>query len=315
MRKSLEHAFVKNIEKGNQKGQALLIILLVMSVILTVVLSVVSKSVTDISITTSEKDAFRAFSAAEAGVEEALLKDTSTGGTSVTLDPTSNASYSTNITTPLVDSNRFIYPKDLKSGETATFWFVNKDLDGRLFCDPASGKPCFRGSQIEVCWGDPSLAENSAIEVALYYDTTFQSVANPNNLTGMKVYKDNFDKEHTTRGNNFSGPGSGCSLNSVNFKFTTSNLVIPAVFGATCTNTPGCFLTMSVKMLYNSSPQPVALRVTSGGGTKLPSQGTVIESTGVAGDSTRRINVFKSHPEAPDVFNTALYSLRGLDKP
>ena len=57
----------------NQKGQALIIILLVMSVVLTVVLSSVSRSVTEIVVTGYEEDALRAFSAAEAGVEEKLL--------------------------------------------------------------------------------------------------------------------------------------------------------------------------------------------------------------------------------------------------
>ena len=58
----------------NQHGQALLIVLLTLAVTLTVVLSVVSRSVTDITVSTYEEDALRAFSAAEAGIEEALLK-------------------------------------------------------------------------------------------------------------------------------------------------------------------------------------------------------------------------------------------------
>jgi Tfp pilus assembly protein PilX len=51
----------------------LLIVLLAITVILTVVLSVTSRSVTDVTVTTYEEDALRAFSAAEAGVETALL--------------------------------------------------------------------------------------------------------------------------------------------------------------------------------------------------------------------------------------------------
>ena len=57
----------------SQSGQALLIVLLSMAVILTVVLSFASKSITEVSITSYEEDALRAFSAAEAGVEKALL--------------------------------------------------------------------------------------------------------------------------------------------------------------------------------------------------------------------------------------------------
>ena len=64
----------------SDSGQALLVILLSMTVILTVVLSVVSRTVTDITITTYQEDAQRAFDAAEAGIEDALLTGTATGG-------------------------------------------------------------------------------------------------------------------------------------------------------------------------------------------------------------------------------------------
>lgn len=56
----------------NNSGQAALIILLIMVALLTIGLSVVSHSVTDISISQDEEEAMRAFSAAEAGIEEAL---------------------------------------------------------------------------------------------------------------------------------------------------------------------------------------------------------------------------------------------------
>ena len=56
-----------------QSGQALLIILLVMAVGLTVALAIVSRSVTDIRISRQEEESARAFSAAEAGIEQALI--------------------------------------------------------------------------------------------------------------------------------------------------------------------------------------------------------------------------------------------------
>ena len=61
------------------RGQALVIILLVLAVASTVVLSLVSRTVTDVAITTKEKDSSRAFSAAEAGVEEALVGGPTSG--------------------------------------------------------------------------------------------------------------------------------------------------------------------------------------------------------------------------------------------
>jgi Tfp pilus assembly protein PilX len=71
---------MKTCLRNNQNGQALLIVLLGMAVVLTLVLSIVSRSVTDVSITKRDEESLRAFSAAEAGVEQALLVGTGTSG-------------------------------------------------------------------------------------------------------------------------------------------------------------------------------------------------------------------------------------------
>lgn len=63
--------------KKNQSGQIALVILLIMVVILTIGLSLAARSITDIRISQDEKEAVRAFSAAEAGIEEALRQDLS----------------------------------------------------------------------------------------------------------------------------------------------------------------------------------------------------------------------------------------------
>lgn len=53
-------------------GQVALIVLLIMVVVLTIGLSLVSQSLTDMKISLNEKEALRAFSAAEAGIEDLL---------------------------------------------------------------------------------------------------------------------------------------------------------------------------------------------------------------------------------------------------
>lgn len=63
--------------KKKSSGQVALIVLLIMVVILTIGLSLASRSITDIRISQDEKEALRAFSAAEAGIEEALRQDLS----------------------------------------------------------------------------------------------------------------------------------------------------------------------------------------------------------------------------------------------
>ena len=56
-----------------ESGQALLIVVLSLAVVLTVVLSILARSVTDIKLSTGSEESLRAFSAAEAGIERALI--------------------------------------------------------------------------------------------------------------------------------------------------------------------------------------------------------------------------------------------------
>lgn len=77
--------------KKQNSGQIALIILLIMVTLLTIGLSLISYSVTDVKISQDEKEAMRAFSAAEAGIEEALRQEGLgtlwTGGTIDVGDP------------------------------------------------------------------------------------------------------------------------------------------------------------------------------------------------------------------------------------
>ncbi|MBI2007488.1 MAG: hypothetical protein HYS83_02210 [Candidatus Blackburnbacteria bacterium] len=129
--------------RSRQRGQALLIILLVMAVVLTIALSVASRSITDITVSQKEEESARAFSAAEAGVEQAIIGNTTAGS----LD--SGAEYA--IETGRIEGNEFIFPSLLSAGEVAPVWFVAHDADGNQTC--GSSYPCFTGSSLTVCWG------------------------------------------------------------------------------------------------------------------------------------------------------------------
>lgn len=126
-----------------QSGQALLIVLLSMAVVLTIVLSIFSNSVTDIAVTTSEAESLRAFSAAEAGIEKAL----------VALAPQSGSfgedAFQTSVTNFAEGLTSFAYPMDLASGDGAVLWFVSHDSNDKLSCSDSS-KPCFKGSKVYI---------------------------------------------------------------------------------------------------------------------------------------------------------------------
>ncbi len=78
--------FQTNLKRNLQNGQALALILLVMSAVLVVGLSVASRSITSQSLSTQTERSQQAFSAAEAGIQEALRRDPKNFVNTQTLD-------------------------------------------------------------------------------------------------------------------------------------------------------------------------------------------------------------------------------------
>lgn len=165
------------MQKRAQSGQALLIILLIMSVVLTIGLSVVSRSITDIQITTKEDDALRAFSAAEAGIERALI-----AGTGGAIDSLPSGATATFEVLPTTDTSQFVYPTAVASGDSATFWFDDGKSRNAYFC-----------------WG-----ANSAIEITLY---------GQNNSITRHAYSQG---EALVDGDFTSPTGTGCNITDIN---------------------------------------------------------------------------------------------------
>ena len=103
-------------------GQIALGILLIMVVLLTVGLAVVSRSVTDIRISKETEESARAFSAAEAGIEEVLRREVLTPGT----EPISVGDLTAQVTVTMTNS----FETRIERGETAE---VNlKDYSGDI---------------------------------------------------------------------------------------------------------------------------------------------------------------------------------------
>jgi hypothetical protein len=308
-----------SIDKRNQKGQALLIVVLIMAVALVVVLSVASRSTTDVSKTTYDENALRAFSAAEAGVEEALLKNTGTGESApVVVDQGANVSY-TSVVASSTSSNVFNNPEPILSGQSRTFWLVSHAPDGSLTCN---GLPCTSTSQVEMCWGVPGTANNQAqtpaVEVTMYFDDSAGklSVSSPNNYQNVKTFRYTADPSTNTRrtSNSFGSATTSCSFGS--YAFSTGNLVLTSDLPSGCPASAGggCLIMAKVRSFYNTNtPQPIGMKVVSAGAL-LPAQGIQVESTGTAGDSTRKVSVFRSFPEPQSVFDAGVFSFNDLTK-
>ena len=285
-----------------------------MAVVLTVVLSTVSRSVTEIEITSYGEDAQRAFDAAEAGIERALL----IGGDppDTTLE---QATFSVDISNPTPDSRETVY-RDILSGESATFWFVSHDSAGDLECDIGR---CIQANRVDkICWGEegtPRDGNAPAIEVSFYYDASFGPAVDNNNFSDVQISRKTYDPYLTRALDNFfdyasSDCSSGIAGEGFEFSSGTINFadLEPPI---ACSGTTKCLLMAKVRMFYNTTAQPVGLDINPMGGTGLPAQGTLIDSLGVAGDTSRRVNVFQDYPEPPFIFNSAIYSAGDIIKP
>lgn len=296
------------MEGKSRKGQVLLIVLLVAAVGLVVVLSVVSRSITDISITTKEEEALRAFSAAEAGVEQALVGTVLTGKQSVGQD----ATFEHSVTSVAQGESSFLYPQDILAGDSATVWFVSHGSDGGLVCQNPDS-PCFTGGQLRVCWGKQGTPNNlgttPAIEASIVYLRT------PGNYATVEVVRGSFDPNSDRIGTNkFSAVASGgCTIDENNFEFGTtlnfSDLGIPS----SSTTVVNGLQFGRIRIFYNTDEsQPIAFDVNFPGNSTLPSQGTRIDSVGVSGESTRKVEVLQGYPDLPPIFDNAIFTPSGI---
>lgn len=292
---------------NNSKGQALVLVLLSLSVVLTLVLFILSRTVTDVAISSREEEAVRAFSAAEAGVERALVIGSSIGNTSI-----GDANFSANVTGLAQGSSEFVHPLDLFSNDSLKLWFVSHDqATGNMVCDAT--RPCFSGNRLRVCWGKPgtgaSTATTPAIEVSVIYAAT------PGNYSTLRIARATYDPNSGRRGTNqFAAPDSGtCTIGSTTFPFSkvinlTTDLGIPAL-------ADNGLQYAQVKTLYNTdSKHPVGFSVSYPGNDTLPAQGLFVNSTGSSGEANRRLEVFQGWPEVPNIFESVVFATVGVTK-
>jgi hypothetical protein len=311
-----------------QKGQALILLLLILSVVLVVSLSIASRSITDIGTVVYEEEAQRAFSAAEAGIEE-VLNNPISGGFSATFD--NNTNVSAIIPAPSV-SEGYIYPDRLYSGNSALFWLSSKDnATGQFKCTTDGAFPCVvQPLRVKYCWGANDTNQSPSVVISTYYDTSLNSV-NSNNYNNVSVHRMAFSSS-STASDNFTVVGTQ-NVNqrtlggqifhrcvTVNFNTGgTQNPNVGSVGGMGSCPNPGCILLTSVQLLHTAGvppiPEPVGiLAIGQTSPHSLPEQGLRIDSTGTAGETQRRVDVLRTHTMPPSMFSSAVFSMTDIDK-
>lgn len=295
----------------SSSGQIIVLFLLILVVGLAIVLSVASRTVTDIRITTTSDESSRAYFAAEAAIEEALKKVSSSGAGTFTLNFSSlNNSTATVEITEDTSVAEFVYPTVIPPDGVAQIALMTP------FNPPSQANlnngEWLGGTALTFLWGDAvsGVPPNTAIEISIVYATR----SGPINWfieTGniRKVVFDNVSSRST--GACFSSVVTppNVPLQTTGFSFTPeyqATLTILSGSGCTGVNPPPNSkpVMARVRMLYNGSP--LAVR---GVGADLPPQGFTIDSSGQTPSGvTRRIEVTRLYPSVPSLFDYVLFS-------
>lgn len=307
--KNIEHS-KKNMQQG---GQALVLVLLSLAVVLTLVLFILSRSITDIAISSRQEESVRAFSAAEAGIEKSLVIGTGTN------QEFSDANYTSTVSDYAESTSDYVYPINMASGDTFTTWFSAHDTDGNLLCDATH--PCFYSTSpgssnfVKVCWGKPGSSSTNtttpAIELSVFYEST------PGNAATTMIGRSVLDPYPARTSENLfdAADVATCTISGVSYAFQKNLTYNDFALPTSAFQSQGGLQFMRTRMFYNSdTSQPIGVSVNFAGNSTLPSQGQSIVSTGVSGESNRRLEVFQGWPEVPSVFDYSVYSSVGLTK-
>lgn len=294
-----------------EKGQIILILILVMTVALSIGLSIVQKSLVDVSTASKVEQSSRAFSAAEAGIEQVLTENGPIG-----IGSTSSVNFSENQSKAQV-SNLTLIPAVPAAGsqqealefpplakeDVAQVWLADYTSTSN---PPTAG---YAQNTLDVYWGTPGitdLANKPAIEVKVVYYTSGIYQTQP-------FYLDSNSSRITSNGftdASLSCPSSGYSIT------TTSGSNRQFFCKSTLTGLNTTLMLMRIRLLYSSTSQPFAVQALGicGVPCSLPSQARSIISTGVSGETQRKVKVFQEYKMVPPYFDYAIFSTGEIKK-
>jgi hypothetical protein len=296
-----------NYINQNQNGQVLIALVLTLLTILTIGLIVIQRSTTDISTSTQNDQASRAFSAAEAGIEEALQ---SNAGAPLQNSLSNDASY---VVTP---SARLPLPRQAfeyfptTRGEVSQVWLA--DVSNPLL------PPFYTREQVFVYFGDPNATGETspAIEINLV----------TRNTTSGEHVSQRWFYDTITRDNGFTkcGDDSSSLLNpgEINTSLST-NGTEGADRKFKCRVRINTFYSPTIipimiraRVLYSDNQQFAVAPIPDGSatGNDLPPQATIYTSIGLSGQSRKTIQVLKVDGIVPFFFDYAVFSTADIIK-
>lgn len=284
-----------NYKNFTEQGQVVLVLLLTMLVGLGIGLAVTQKSITDVTTSTQTEQASRAFSAAQAGLERALLNPAPSVVINKTeLDNKSSASVTVNANQPVVGAGTPLEFPGVISDTIGQVWLAN----------PATIAAYYTQNNVNLYFGDESAAELPAAEIVAI-------VKNGSNYVATRTYIDTNNSR--TAQNGFTNcPGNPAAITTTSGTGRDFKCLVNIPLS---TGTP---IMIRVKLLYTTTGQNVAVAPVNfpcGGSLscELPPQASIFTSTGLSGQSQKTLQVFKT-TEVPYLFDYAIFSAADLAK-
>lgn len=257
-----------------QSGQALLVVVLIMVIALTVGLSVAVRSVTNLRTSTESESSERAFSAAEAGIEQSLISRSSIANTPIS----SNAFFETEVRALQGASFNLNNGSVVLKDEPVDLWLSDYSTDPSLiYQNPWSGNLTVNwGKSTDRCEQTESNNSQAALEVVIITGTK----ANP------KVDSYLLDPCNARASNN-------------RFEYVSqSGDVIDGVTYAhkkTLSITSG--LIARIIPLYASTV--IGVQRGAGDPRDFPAQGQIVTATGTSDTTKRKIVTYQPYPKLP----------------
>ncbi len=290
-----------------QHGQVVILLLLVMLVALTIGLTITQRSLSDVSISSKTEQSSRAFSAAEAGIEKALLNQTATNSA----DIGNQSGYTVTVASNLPSTGQALeYPK-LSKDSIEQYWLIDPNMALSALNLPATTNPSgYDGGTIDIYYEDPAtpVGDLVALEVNL--------ITKDN--TGLyKKYQYLYDEDGGRRtNNNFIAP-TACSTFTINTLYSPTISTLDRTFKCKITGfnikpSSETSIALRIRLLYSSTSQPVA--VAPAATKSLPPQVSLFTSVGTAGQTQKTVQVFKHVKDVPFFFDYAIYSVSQINK-
>jgi hypothetical protein len=264
-----------------QRGQALLIVVLVMVTVLTVGLSLATRTVTHLRVTQEEENSERAFSAAEAGIEQSLVTNLKASG-----NFTNGTSYKTSV---------------IKLAGTE-FLFNN-------------GSSLFKDSTVDILLSDyPNFSTSWSGNITLNWGSQSDACANSefdNTAAALEIIAITGTKLNPVSTHYAVDPcSSRASANHFEYVNSGGGTVGGKAFAYKKTITVSSGLLVRVIPLY--APTKLGVNGCNNIGANclsLPDQGSVVQSVGISDNTQRKIVSFVGYPALPaELFPFVLYS-------